>query len=109
MPPFEEVQPSGSSRRTNELSPLRKTLRTERRAPAGPSEESSVTEPETPDRSGSVVEVPIGHVPHATERGLYVYCIVECAEPRSFGRVGIGDRSEAYTINFRDLAAVVSD
>jgi hypothetical protein len=43
------------------------------------------------------------------EQGLYVYCIIQCADHRSFGKVGIGSRGEAYTINFRDLAAVVSD
>jgi hypothetical protein len=45
----------------------------------------------------------------AGEQGLYVYCIIECPTRRSFGEVGIGNRGEAYTINFRDLAAVVSD
>lgn len=45
----------------------------------------------------------------AAEQGLYVYCIIECSERRSFGEVGIGTRGEAYTINHRDLAAVVSD
>lgn len=43
------------------------------------------------------------------EQGLYVYCIIECAERRSFGEVGIGTRGEAYTIHYGDLAAVVSD
>jgi hypothetical protein len=49
------------------------------------------------------------HEASAPEQGLYVYCIIECAEHRSFGKVGIGNRAEAYTINYRDLAAVVSD
>lgn len=43
------------------------------------------------------------------EQGLYVYCIIECASPRSFGRIGIGNQGETYTIGYRDLAAVVSE
>jgi hypothetical protein len=43
-------------------------------------------------------------------RGKYVYCIIESAEQRRFGAIGIGaDPSEVYTVNFKDLAAVVSD
>ncbi|HLZ68960.1 MAG TPA: GvpL/GvpF family gas vesicle protein [Dehalococcoidia bacterium] len=42
--------------------------------------------------------------------GKYVYCIIECAEPRAFGRMGIGGRNdEVYTIEHGGLAAVVSD
>lgn len=42
--------------------------------------------------------------------GKYVYCIIETAEPRSFGQMGIGGRGdEVYTIQHRGLAAVVSN
>jgi len=38
-----------------------------------------------------------------------VYSIIECAEPRSFGKVGIGGRgADVYTVHYKDLAAVVS-
>ncbi len=41
--------------------------------------------------------------------GIYVYCIIECAEPRSFGKVGIGGRGDdVFTVHHRELAAVVS-
>src|SRR5712691_2081689 len=41
--------------------------------------------------------------------GIYVYCIIEVAEPRTFGKIGIGGRGdEVYTIHFKELAAVVS-
>jgi hypothetical protein len=44
-----------------------------------------------------------------TETGIYVYSIVECTEPRTFGRVGIGGRGDdVYTVHYKDLAAVVS-
>src|SRR5205807_460011 len=41
--------------------------------------------------------------------GVYVYCIIECGDPRNFGKIGIGGRGdEVYTVHYRDLAAVVS-
>ena len=41
--------------------------------------------------------------------GIYVYCIIESSTPRSFGKIGIGARSdEVYTIHHNELAAVVS-
>ena len=43
------------------------------------------------------------------EPGIYVYSIIECAEPRSFGTQGIGGRGDdVYTVHYKDLAAVVS-
>jgi hypothetical protein len=42
--------------------------------------------------------------------GKYVYCIIEEAQPRTFGKIGIGGRGdEVYTIHHGNLAAVVSD
>jgi Gas vesicle synthesis protein GvpL/GvpF len=44
-----------------------------------------------------------------TESGIYVYSIVESAQPHTFGKIGIGGRGdEVYTVHFKDLAAVVS-
>src|SRR5712691_7858350 len=44
-----------------------------------------------------------------TPEGVYVYCIIESGEPRTFGKIGIGGRGDdVYTVNYRDLAAVVS-
>jgi hypothetical protein len=41
--------------------------------------------------------------------GIYVYCVVELNEPRTFGGIGIGGRGdEVYTVHYNDLAAVVS-
>src|SRR5712691_11122225 len=41
--------------------------------------------------------------------GVYVYCIIESGDHRTFGTIGIGGRGdEVYTIHYRDLAAVVS-
>ncbi len=44
-----------------------------------------------------------------TADGVYVYCIIESGEPRTFGKIGIGARGdEVFTVHYRDLAAVVS-
>src|SRR6059036_2218564 len=41
--------------------------------------------------------------------GVYVYCIIECGDPRTFGKIGIGGRGDdVFTVHYRDLAAVVS-
>ena len=41
--------------------------------------------------------------------GVYVYCIIESTEPRTFGGIGLGGRGdEVFTVHYRDLAAVVS-
>src|SRR3954449_9880320 len=46
----------------------------------------------------------------AGESGLYVYCIIEHQDPRSFGKIGIGGRGdEVYTIHHAGLSAVVSE
>src|SRR4051812_21478103 len=42
--------------------------------------------------------------------GKYVYCIIETKKPLRFGRLGIGaEPAEVHTINYGDIAAVVSD
>jgi hypothetical protein len=43
------------------------------------------------------------------DEGIYVYSIIECAEPRTFGQIGIGGRGDdVYTVHYKDLAACVS-
>jgi hypothetical protein len=44
------------------------------------------------------------------QSGKYVYCIIQTTEPLRFGRVGIGnDPADVHTVNYKDIAAVVSD
>jgi hypothetical protein len=46
----------------------------------------------------------------ADQRGKYVYCIIGASDPLRFGAIGIGAQSsEVHTINYKDIAAVVSD
>jgi hypothetical protein len=48
--------------------------------------------------------------PLAGVRGKYVYCIIRSTASLKFGPIGIGaDPSDVHTVNYRDLAAVVSD
>src|SRR5947199_1006718 len=43
-------------------------------------------------------------------RGKYVYCIIQAQEPLRFGPLGIGaDPADVHTINYKNIAAVVSD
>src|SRR5205807_10366753 len=43
-------------------------------------------------------------------KGKYVYCIIRSKETLRFGPMGIGaDPSDVHTVNYKDIAAVVSD
>jgi hypothetical protein len=45
-----------------------------------------------------------------SSRGKYVYCVIKSEDALKFGPIGIGtEPSDVHTINFRDVAAVVSD
>jgi len=57
------------------------------------------------------VKVPRAEAGTADEsnEGKYVYCIIKTQKPLTFGPLGIGaDPSDTRTVNFRDIAAVVS-
>src|SRR5688500_17721862 len=46
----------------------------------------------------------------SASRGRYVYCIIRSTQPLKFGAIGMDDQwPEVYTINYKDMAAVVSD
>lgn len=63
-------------------------------------ETTSVSEPNVPAATPAQADV---------DDGIYVYSIIECAEPRTFGKIGIGARGDdVYTVHYKDLAAVVS-
>jgi hypothetical protein len=49
-------------------------------------------------------------VDRAAGRGRYVYCIIRASQPLKFGAIGMDEQwSDVYTINFKDMAAVISD
>src|SRR5438552_17060214 len=42
--------------------------------------------------------------------GKYVYCVIQADDPQRFGPIASGAKpSEVHTINYTDIAAVVSD
>ncbi|MDI6889675.1 MAG: GvpL/GvpF family gas vesicle protein [Thermodesulfovibrionales bacterium] len=44
-----------------------------------------------------------------TDKGKYLYCVINESQGRNFGPIGIGDRGdEVHTLCFRDLACVIS-
>jgi hypothetical protein len=59
----------------------------------------------------SPLEAPVREAAKAFEaRGKYVYCIIRSNEPLRFGPLGIGaDPADVHTINYKNIAAVVSD
>jgi Gas vesicle synthesis protein GvpL/GvpF len=59
-------------------------------------------------QAGRTVAPP--ETPTAASRGKYVYCIIESSDPLRFGPIGIGtDPSDVYTVQYKNLAAIVSD
>jgi hypothetical protein len=52
----------------------------------------------------------LGGVDRTAARGRYVYCIIRSHMPLKFGAIGMDEQwSEVYTVNYKDMAAVVSD
>jgi hypothetical protein len=48
--------------------------------------------------------------PGGAPSGKYVYCIMQTTESLRFGPIGIGSEpAEVHTVNYKDIAAVVSD
>lgn len=46
---------------------------------------------------------------HVSDVGKYLYCIIPCAEDRTFDEAGIGDDGPVHTVFHEGLAVVVSD
>lgn len=46
--------------------------------------------------------------PKGTKPPLYVYCIVPSTAPKEYGNIGIDSGAPVHTIEFKDIAAVVS-
>jgi hypothetical protein len=52
----------------------------------------------------------LADIDRSAGRGRYVYCIIRAHQPLRFGAIGMDEHwPEVYTINFRDMAAVISD
>src|SRR5512139_3527113 len=49
-------------------------------------------------------------VDRSSGRGRYVYCIIRATQPLRFGAIGMDEQwPDVYTINYRDMAAIISD
>ena len=90
---------------------MEKVKRLPRKAPAKKAARASSAArpksapPPEQDRSGN------GNLrQRADGRGKYVYCIIQASEQLRFGPLGIGSEpADVHTVNYRDIAAVVSD
>jgi hypothetical protein len=52
----------------------------------------------------------LADVDRSAGRGRYVYCIIRSTQPLKFGGIGMDEQwADVYTINYKDMAAVVSD
>jgi hypothetical protein len=52
----------------------------------------------------------LADVDRSAGRGRYVYCIIRATQPLKFGGIGMDEQwPDVYTINFKDMAAIVSD
>ncbi len=70
----------------------------------GKSNEAGVIAVDSARGEGAVAVAPAPEV-----AGRYVYGVIEADQPLTFGRMGIGGTGEmVYTVNHRDIAAVVS-
>ncbi len=75
--------------------------------PAGPRKKAPAKAAVTVRHTGMDATPPPGL---AERSGKYVYCIVQTTESLRFGPIGIGSEpAEVHTVNYRDIAAVVSD
>jgi hypothetical protein len=89
--------------------------------PAASAAKKPAPKPKKPVKEPAAVMMPIlpaddksdknsVHIAAGEGRAKYVYCVIQASEALKFGRIGIGpEASEVYTVNHRDLAAVVSD
>ena len=88
-----EVRPPASSRK---LAPLK----------AVPAKKKAVT----PKKKTSVPKPAASRPAPKDSRGKYVYCVIHADGELAFGPIGIGIAApEVHTINYEDIAAVVSD
>src|SRR5947209_2122498 len=94
MPGAEKVKKSAAPRKTGQAA--KKSAKAAARPPPRPEERE--------ENSDQAQARP------SEARGKYVYCIIESSEQLRFGPLGIGgEPADVHTINYRDIAAVVSD
>ena len=79
-------------------------------APKPASKAAPKPAPKAVARRAAAAEASAVERPGAAPSGKYVYCIMQATSPLRFGPIGIGSEpAEVHTVNFQDIAAVVSD
>jgi hypothetical protein len=82
--------------------------RRDRSAGAGQTARGRLDRVRLPAAPAKAARAEMGSAEESNE-GKYVYCIIKTQKPLTFGRLGIGaEPSDTHTVNFRDIAAVVS-
>ena len=106
-----------AKRQTSTMTPRRSRAQTARGAAAGArasrrktsSEGGEAARPKKLERVKFPAGLPSATTHTAPSEGKYVYCIIKSDRPLYFGPLGIGQEpAEVHTVNYRDLAAVVS-
>jgi hypothetical protein len=105
------MQKAKSKETTNRRRP-RPRARTEKAAPPDRESLRMVAPPAASTARGSRASAGESSSAPQTNgsRGKYVYCVIRTSQTLHFGTIGIGtDSSEVHTVNYKDIAAVVSD
>jgi hypothetical protein len=98
-----------ASKRKPARSPARDAAPVKRRAPASPKPPARRTT-SSPSRGVALGGAESSAAVSSDARGRYVYCIIRSTDRLRFGALGLGDEpAQVYTVNHRDLCAVVSD
>jgi hypothetical protein len=93
-----KTKPRSKTKRASDASPR------DRAVPAAARPRGRLNRVKLPTGAGKVRET------EQPNEGKYVYCIIKTEKPLSFGPLGIGaEPSVTQTVNFRDIAAVVSN
>jgi hypothetical protein len=113
MPKSSSSAGRGKTRRARPVvkRPVKRAAATRRSRPAPPAhvEARSAGANGNAERHAEPIERPVRAADGAT-RGKYVYCVIRSSKSLQFGLSTIaGEVAAVHTVNYRDLAAVVSD
>lgn len=107
------AKPASASSRRAASAPARAAGERSRREPSPPPVQLlPPSAPEARDAISPVAVRALAPEPVSLEgtRGKYVYCVIHADKALNFGPLGIGvEPAEVHTVNFKDIAAVVSD
>jgi sirohydrochlorin ferrochelatase len=113
------MQNRGSGDRRKAVQPTPRTARPAARRPPGGDDAVRVTHETEVRGTETRIERVVERAPKPTlpdvdrasaGRGRYVYCIIRASQALRFGAIGMDEQwPDVYTVNYKDMAAVVSD